>query len=71
MGVAAAMERARLLERETVLGALRESLDEARAGRGRLVLVAGEAGVGKSAAVVECRRSGGAELPQAQAVGYR
>jgi DNA-binding CsgD family transcriptional regulator len=50
MGVAAAKAGARLLERETVLGSLRETRDEALAGRGRLVLVAGEAGVGKSAA---------------------
>lgn len=51
MAVVAATDRARLLERETVLAGLRERLDEARAGRGRLVLVAGEAGVGKSVAV--------------------
>lgn len=34
-----------------MLAGLREALDEALAGRGRLVLVAGEAGVGKSAVV--------------------
>ena len=51
MGVAAAAAGVGLLEREEMLAGLRERLDEARAGRGRLVLVAGEAGVGKSAAV--------------------
>jgi DNA-binding CsgD family transcriptional regulator/tetratricopeptide (TPR) repeat protein len=49
--IAAARDGARLLERETVLGGLRETLDEVLAGRGRLVLVGGEAGAGKSAAV--------------------
>src|SRR5919198_4108551 len=38
-----------LLERDSHLGALREALSEAQQGRGRLVLVAGEAGVGKTA----------------------
>jgi DNA-binding CsgD family transcriptional regulator/tetratricopeptide (TPR) repeat protein len=51
MGVAAATGEARLLERETVLESLHQALADARAGRGRLVLVAGEAGVGKSAVV--------------------
>ncbi|HEV8251439.1 MAG TPA: AAA family ATPase, partial [Gaiellaceae bacterium] len=41
----------RLLERETVLDGLRRALADALAGRGRLVLVAGEAGVGKSVVV--------------------
>jgi DNA-binding CsgD family transcriptional regulator/tetratricopeptide (TPR) repeat protein len=40
-----------LLEREAVLDSLRASLREACDGRGRVVLVSGEAGVGKSAAV--------------------
>jgi DNA-binding CsgD family transcriptional regulator/tetratricopeptide (TPR) repeat protein len=40
-----------LLERDAVLERLRASLGEAAAGRGRLVLVSGEAGVGKTAAV--------------------
>jgi predicted ATPase len=53
MAVAAAKEERHLLEREEVLADLRESLAEARSGRGRLVLVVGEAGVGKSAAVRE------------------
>ena len=51
MGAAAATKGARLLEREAILADLHRRLDDARAGRGRLVLVAGEAGVGKSAAV--------------------
>jgi predicted ATPase len=46
----AAVEGARLLEREEVLAGLRDALGEALAGRGRLVLLSGEAGVGKSAA---------------------
>jgi DNA-binding CsgD family transcriptional regulator/tetratricopeptide (TPR) repeat protein len=41
----------RLLEREAVLDRLRRALADALAGRGRLVLVAGEAGVGKSVVV--------------------
>ncbi|HET8787338.1 MAG TPA: AAA family ATPase, partial [Actinomycetes bacterium] len=43
----------RLLEREPALEALGGWLAEAGAGRGRLVLVAGEAGVGKTALVEE------------------
>jgi predicted ATPase len=42
-----------LLERESALDALGGWLAEARAGRGRLVLVGGEAGVGKTALVSE------------------
>ena len=49
--MAAAAEATRLLERDSVLGNLRDALGEAAARRGRFVLVAGEAGVGKSAAV--------------------
>jgi hypothetical protein len=51
MGATAAVGGARLLEREPVLDQLRQALGDARAGRGRLVLVGGEAGVGKSAVV--------------------
>ncbi|HEX6920593.1 MAG TPA: AAA family ATPase, partial [Actinomycetes bacterium] len=39
----------RLLERDTFLASLSEYVDEAGRGEGRLVLVAGEAGVGKTA----------------------
>jgi DNA-binding CsgD family transcriptional regulator/tetratricopeptide (TPR) repeat protein len=42
-----------LLERESALDALGGWFAEARAGRGRLVLVAGEAGVGKTALIDE------------------
>jgi predicted ATPase len=41
----------RLLERETFLGALEAELQEAAAGGGRVVLLGGEAGVGKTALV--------------------
>ena len=41
----------RLLERELQLGALHEYVADARAGDGRLVLVCGEAGIGKSSLV--------------------
>src|SRR5438045_2401255 len=42
-----------LLERESQLGSLLQYADEARAGSGRLVLISGEAGVGKSSLVEE------------------
>jgi DNA transposition AAA+ family ATPase len=38
-----------LLERSAVLGALQRSLTEVAAGQGRLVMLSGEAGVGKTA----------------------
>jgi predicted ATPase len=41
----------RLLERELQLGALREYAADARRDDGRLVLVSGEAGIGKSSLV--------------------
>ena len=41
----------RLLERELQLGALRDYAADARQGNGRLVLVSGEAGIGKSSLV--------------------
>ncbi|HEX8931326.1 MAG TPA: AAA family ATPase, partial [Actinomycetota bacterium] len=40
--------RGRLLEREAELRGLREALDEACQGRGSVVLVSGEAGIGKT-----------------------
>jgi predicted ATPase len=45
-----------LLEREPSLALLAGYADEARHGEGRLVLVAGEAGVGKSALVEQLQR---------------
>jgi len=45
-----------LLERETQLAALRRYAGEARHGDGRLILIAGEAGVGKSALVEQLQR---------------
>src|SRR5215475_12166483 len=50
-----------LLEREAQLASLAEYAGEAREGDGRLVLIAGEAGVGKSALVEEVERG----LPEA------
>src|SRR3954449_4411055 len=46
-----------LLERDAVLAALREYAEDARGGDGRMVLVAGEAGVGKTALVEAMRDS--------------
>src|SRR5262245_35647378 len=48
---AAAVSTDLLLERETLLESLAASLDAARRGSGRLVLVSGEAGVGKTSLV--------------------
>ena len=45
-----------LLEREPQLATLDEYAAQARRGEGRLVLVSGEAGVGKSALLEECER---------------
>ena len=45
-----------LLEREAQLASLEEYAGEARRGDGRLVLIAGEAGVGKSALVEQVQR---------------
>jgi DNA-binding CsgD family transcriptional regulator/tetratricopeptide (TPR) repeat protein len=51
----------RLLEREPYLVAFEESLTEVRAGEGRLMLVGGEAGIGKTALVRRfCERPTGA-----------
>jgi predicted ATPase len=52
----------RLLERKSSLASLAAYAQEARRGDGRLVLVAGEAGVGKSALAEEFR----CELPDAR-----
>jgi DNA-binding CsgD family transcriptional regulator/tetratricopeptide (TPR) repeat protein len=46
-----------LLERDTQLASLAEYAEEARLGDGRLALIAGEAGVGKSALVEQLERS--------------
>ncbi|GAA3194409.1 hypothetical protein GCM10010468_04200 [Actinocorallia longicatena] len=51
-----------MLERETATAALAGYAAEARRGAGRLVLVGGEAGIGKSALLEQCER----DLPQAR-----
>ena len=51
-----------LLERESQLATLAEYAQEARQGSGRLVLIAGEAGVGKSALVERLQQ----DLPDAR-----
>ncbi|HEX9552560.1 MAG TPA: ATP-binding protein, partial [Streptosporangiaceae bacterium] len=51
-----------LLERESHLAALYDYAGEARRGDGRLVLVSGEAGIGKSALVEQLA----ADLPEAR-----
>ena len=51
MAVAAPRSDLELLERDDLLAALRSALADAAAGHGRLVVVAGEAGVGKTALV--------------------
>ena len=55
------MDVVRLLERESQLASLAEYAGEAGQGDGRLVLIAGEAGVGKSALVEQAERG----LPEA------
>ncbi|MCV2395241.1 AAA family ATPase [Actinotalea sp. M2MS4P-6] len=57
-----------LLEREAPLAALRAHLDDAAAGHGRLVVVAGEAGAGKSTFVEAALRA--ADGSARTAVGY-
>jgi DNA-binding CsgD family transcriptional regulator/tetratricopeptide (TPR) repeat protein len=51
----------KLLERDPVLASLRQYAHEARQGEGRLVLIAGEAGAGKSVLVEQLQR----DLPDA------
>ncbi|MGH2896188.1 MAG: ATP-binding protein, partial [Solirubrobacteraceae bacterium] len=51
----------RVLERETELSALEEAVGESREGRGRLVLVGGEAGIGKTTLVRALRERVGDE----------
>jgi DNA-binding CsgD family transcriptional regulator/tetratricopeptide (TPR) repeat protein len=55
------MDVVRLLERESQLASLAEYAAQARQGDGRLVLIAGEAGVGKSALVEQAEH----DLPEA------
>jgi DNA-binding CsgD family transcriptional regulator len=50
-----------LLERDTAVEALEGALAQARAGAGRIVLVAGEAGVGKTALTERVARAAGAD----------
>lgn len=45
-----------LLERETQLSELKQAFDDAAAGRGRTVLVTGEAGIGKTSLVLQFTR---------------
>jgi DNA-binding CsgD family transcriptional regulator/tetratricopeptide (TPR) repeat protein len=60
-GVRGENPRVTLLERESQLGSLLQYADEARDRRGRLVLISGEAGVGKSSLVEELQH----RLPEA------
>ena len=59
--------------RQSELGALLSAWDEARAGRGRVVTIVGEAGIGKSRLLWECRDrlpAGGAEWVEGTCVPY-
>jgi predicted ATPase len=46
-----------LVGRERELGLLLDRFSEAKAGRGQVVFITGEAGIGKSRLVLECRRA--------------
>src|SRR5688572_6079930 len=48
-----------LLERETELAALEQALDDARRGAGRLLVIDGPAGIGKTRLMRELRESAG------------
>ena len=51
MALSAVVARPELLEREQAIDVLRDALAAAATGRGRLVFVAGEPGIGKTAIV--------------------
>ena len=53
-----------LLERDTAVEALEGALAQARAGAGRIVLVAGEAGVGKTALTDRVARAAREPVPR-------
>ena len=59
VAVSAAVASTGLLEREQLLDALCDALSEASAGRGRLVFMSGEAGVGKTSVVARFREEHG------------
>jgi len=72
---AAAMRtRVPFVGRERELGALREALTDVRAGRGRILAIAGDAGIGKSRLIDELRAqwsaSGGGPWAEARGQSY-
>ena len=60
-GLSRAVAPALMLEREAEMAALAAMLDAARAGEGRLVLVEGSAGIGKTRLLAEARALAAAE----------
>ena len=60
-GLSSAVAPALMLEREAEMAALAATLDAARAGEGRLVLVEGSAGIGKTRLLSEARALAAAE----------